>query len=110
VSVKSPYDSPLILHGIEFREQDLQAACARAGVTRLWLFGAILTDRFHRDRDIDVPVETDPRRPVGLLAPGELPMHLSAMFGRRVHLTTLAGVPNRIRAELLAGARRQDAS
>jgi hypothetical protein len=37
-------------------------------------------------------------------------MHLSAMFGRRVHLTTLAGVPNRMRAELLAGARRQDAS
>ncbi|MBX3358063.1 MAG: nucleotidyltransferase domain-containing protein [Phycisphaeraceae bacterium] len=100
----------LRFHDISFDLAGIAAACQRAGVVRLYLFGSILTDRFRDDSDIDMLVETDPKRPVGLLALGGLQMDLSDLLGRRVHLTLLGGVPASERAAVLAGARRLDAA
>lgn len=95
----------LRLHGIEFDLERIGAACRRAGVVRVYLFGSILTDAFSNTSDIDVLVETDPSRPAGLLALGGLQMDLSELLGRSVHLTMLGGVPSRERAAVLAKAR-----
>jgi predicted nucleotidyltransferase len=100
----------LSLHGISFDTARIGEACRRAGVTRLYLFGSILTERFGRDSDIDLLVETDPSRPVGLLALGGLQMDLSEMLGRTVHLTLLGGVPAGERPGVLARARMLDAA
>ena len=95
----------LQLHGIEFDLERIGAACRRAGVVRLYLFGSILTDAFTDSSDIDVLVETDPSRPAGLLALGGLQMDLVELLGRPVHLTMLGGVPTGQRAAVLAKSR-----
>jgi hypothetical protein len=98
------------LHGIEFDVPRISAACQRAGVVRLFVFGSILTDRFTPDSDIDLLIETDPLHPPGLLALGGLQMDLSEMLGRTVHLTLLGGVPASERPAVLARARMLDAA
>lgn len=98
------------LHGIEFDSARIVAACRRAGVVRVFLFGSILTDRFGPDSDIDLLVETDPDNPPGLLKLGGLQMDLSDMLGRTVHLTLLGGVPAKDRPAVLAHARTLDAA
>jgi predicted nucleotidyltransferase len=100
----------LRLHGITFDTYRIGDACRRAGVTRLYVFGSILTDQFGPDSDIDLLTETDPQRPVGLLALGGLQMDLSDLLGRTVHLTLLGGVPAGERAGVLAKARMLDAA
>jgi hypothetical protein len=102
--------SMLRLHGISFDLPRIGAACRRVGVVRLFVFGSILTDRFRPDSDIDLLVETDPLRPVGLLALGGLQMDLSDILGRSVHLTLLGGVPASERPAVLARARMLDAA
>lgn len=77
---------------------------------RLFVFGSILTDRFSAASDIDLLVETDPARPVGLLTLGGLQMDLSELLGRPVHLTLLGGVPESERPGVLARARSLDAA
>lgn len=98
------------LSGINFDSRKIGALCRAAGITRLWAFGSILTDRFGPASDIDLLVETDPQRPVGLLALGGLQMDLSELLGRPVHLTLLGGVPVPHRADMLSRARRVDAA
>jgi len=100
----------LDLHGITFDLPRIADACRRAGVVRLYVFGSILTDRFRPDSDIDLLVETDPQRPVGLFALGGLQMDLVEIFGRPVHVTLLGGVPAVERAGVLAKARLLDAA
>jgi uncharacterized protein len=98
------------LHGISFDLVRIAAACRRAGVVRLYLFGSILTESFRPDSDIDILVETDPRHPPGLLVLGGLQMELSELLGRRVHLTLLGGVPAGERSAVLLRARALDAA
>jgi uncharacterized protein len=92
------------LHGIPFDLPRIADACRRAGVVRLYVFGSILTDRFHDESDIDFLIETDLDRPVGLFALGGLQMDLSELLGRSVHLTLLGGVPANERPAVLARA------
>lgn len=98
------------LHGIEFDQGAIGEACRRAGIVRLYLFGSILSERFDAQSDIDVIVETDPSRPAGLLTLGGLQMDLSELLGRKVHITTLGGIPAGERRAILNGARRLDAA
>ena len=100
----------LELHGVRFDLAKIADACRRAGVSRLYVFGSILTERFAPDSDIDLLIETDPNRPVGLLTLGGLQMDLSDLLGRTVHLTLLGGVPPSHRTSLLATARMLDAA
>lgn len=100
----------LRLHGINFADPRIPAACRKAGVLRVFLFGSILTDRFGPDGDIDVRIDTDPRNPPGLLTLGGLQMDLSELLGRTVHLTLLGGVPASERPAVLANARVLDAA
>ncbi len=100
----------LDLNGITFDLPRIAEACRRAGVVRLYAFGSILTDRFGDDSDIDLLIETDPRKPAGLLALGGLQMDLSDLLGRTVHFTLLGGVPAAERAGVLARARMLDAA
>ena len=98
------------INGIDFDESRIGALCRATGVLRLFVFGSVLTESFREDSDIDLLVETDPRRPAGLLALGGLQMDLSDLLGRTVHLTLLGGVPASERPAVLARARLLDAA
>jgi uncharacterized protein len=98
------------LHDVEFDLSRIGAACRRAGVVRLFVFGSILTERFHEGSDVDLLVETDAGNPPGLFALGGLQMDLTEILGRRVHLTLLGGVPAAERAAVLARARVLEAA
>ena len=76
----------------------------------MYAFGSILTKRFKAGSDIDLLVETNPAKPVGILALGGLQMDLTDLLERRVHLTLLGGVPPLERAAVLASARMVDAA
>ena len=94
-----------LLHDISIDKASIADACRAYGVARLWLFGSIIRDDFRPDSDVDVLVEL--RQPIGLFRLGGLQSELEDIFGRPVHLTTLGGVPDSARAELLGRAKLQ---
>ncbi len=98
------------LNGVEFDTVRIAAMCREVGIVRVYVFGSILTDRFGPDSDVDVLVETDPRRAPGLLKLGGFQMDLSDLLGRTVHLTLLGGVPEGERPSMLSRARMLDAA
>jgi predicted nucleotidyltransferase len=77
-----------IYHGIAFDSQQIALFCQRHGVTRLSLFGSILSDTFEADSDIDVLVEFAPGMTPSLLDLGGMVVELTQMFGRQVDLKT----------------------
>jgi predicted nucleotidyltransferase len=98
------------LQGIEFDVEKVTRLCRDAGVLRAWLFGSIVEGRFRSDSDIDLLVETDPAHRPGLMTLGGLQMDLSDLFGRRVHITMLGGIPESQRDAILTRARLLNAA
>ena len=81
--------------------------CQRNRIRRLALYGSVLRDDFAPDSDVDVLVEFDPGTRVGL---GFITMQdeLSRVLGRRVDMSTFAGVEESrnwlLKAEILDSA------
>jgi predicted nucleotidyltransferase len=95
----------VILNGVTFPEADLAQFCERHGVSRLSLFGSILTDHFRSDSDIDVLVEFQPGREPGVIGFGGMILELSALLGRRVDLRTPMDLSRYFRPAVLKSAR-----
>ena len=93
------------LHGINFDEEQLSQFCRRNGITRLSLFGSILTDNFGPSSDIDFLVEFDPYRPVSLFDVGGMTMDLIDLFGRDVDLRTAEDLSVYFRDDVVRSAR-----
>ena len=53
---------------IKIDREQLAAFCRKHHLTKLALFGSVLTDRFGPDSDVDVLVEFDPDHILGLIA------------------------------------------
>jgi len=82
----------------------LTALCRRHHVTRLSLFGSVLTDEFGPGSDVDVLVEFESGHTPGL-AMTDLEDELSALFGgRRVDVVTERSLHRLIRDRVLASA------
>ena len=65
--------------------------CQRNRIRRLALFGSVLRDDFAPESDVDVLVEFEPGMRVGLTFI-TVQDELSKVFGRRVDMSTFAGV------------------
>src|SRR6185436_4213967 len=81
---------------------------ARHNLEGVYLFGSILTDRFHAGSDVDVMIDTGDRMP-SYFDTCQMAEDLEAMFGRSVDLVIKAVIerdknPHR-RAAVLEGAR-----
>jgi uncharacterized protein len=63
----------------------LDDLAARHGLAGLYLFGSILTDRFRRDSDVDVMIDTGSRMP-SYFETCRMTDELEALFGRPVDL------------------------
>lgn len=69
------------------------AAFARShGITRLELFGSVLTEKFRAGSDVDVLVSYDPDRSPSLLEISDHETELSALLRRPVDLVSRPGV------------------
>ncbi len=81
--------------------------CRRHHIRRLSFFGSVLRDDFRPDSDVDVLVDFEPGRAVGLEIldmEGELSR---LMGGRRVDMIKVKYLNHRLRDRILAGAEVQ---
>ena len=93
------------LHDVNFDEEQLGGFCRRNGITRLSLFGSILTNRFGPDSDVDFLVEFDPQREVSLFDVGGMCGDLSDLIGRVADLRTAEDLSHYFRDYVVYHAR-----
>jgi uncharacterized protein len=89
---------------INIPKDELAAFCQRHHIRRLALFGSVLCEDFRPESDVDVLVEFDPVRPVGLIRLAGIQRELSALLGRPVDLNTEGFLSPYFRTEVLREA------
>ena len=78
--------------------------CERNHISKLSLFGSVLTPRFRPESDIDVLVEFDPDHIPGLLTLGGMEIEISERLGRKVDMRTAEDLSRYFRDEVVASA------
>jgi uncharacterized protein len=78
--------------------------CRRNGIKRLSLYGSVLRDDFRPDSDVDMLVEFEPDKRIGLFGLSALQIELTEMIGRQVDLRTPEELSRYFRDEVLAEA------
>jgi len=81
--------------------------CRKHSIRRLALFGSVLRDDFSPESDVDVLVEFEPGRRIGLMGMAKLELELSALLGRKADLRTAPELSRYFRDEVLAEAEEQ---
>ncbi len=81
--------------------------CRRNRIRTLALFGSVLGPDFASDSDVDVLVEFEPGRPVGLIRLGGMELELSEIIGRKADLRTPADLSPYFRREVRESAQVQ---
>lgn len=85
------------------QREEIEEFCRRNGIRRLALFGSVLRQDFTSDSDIDVLVEFEKGKSVGLRF-FEMERELSEIFGRKVDLNTPGFLSPYFREEVLRNA------
>ena len=85
----------------------IEAFCRRHHVRYLALYGSVLRSDFGPDSDVDVLVEFEPGHCVGLITFAGMENELSDLVGRKVDLTTPAGLSPYFRDDVLLEAEPQ---
>ena len=89
---------------IDVDRKQIAEFCRRHHIRRLSLFGSVLRDDFRPDSDVDVLVEFEPGRQVGLRII-DMEEELSKMLGgRRVDIVSEKYLNRRLRNRVLASA------
>lgn len=78
--------------------------CGKHFITRLALFGSVLTDRFNDESDVDILVEFAPEHIPGLFGLARMERELSEIIGRKVDMRTPADLSKFFRDEVLRTA------
>jgi len=81
--------------------------CRRNRISRLALFGSVLTDRFRPESDLDVLVKFEPDGEPGLIGLARMQLDLEAVVGRPVDLRTPKDLSRFFREEVLRSAEVQ---
>ena len=89
---------------IDIPKDAVAAFCRKHHIRKLAFFGSVLRDDFQPGSDIDVLVEFDPMRPVGLIRLAGIQRELSAVLGRPVDLSTEGFLSPYFRDEVLREA------
>jgi predicted nucleotidyltransferase len=89
---------------IELPAQEIADFCREHHIRSLRLFGSVLHGDFRPDSDLDVLVEFEPDRPVGLIRMARIERELSTLLGRKVDLHTPADLSRYFRDEVLREA------
>jgi uncharacterized protein len=89
-------------HDVILDSLKIKEFCEAYHITKLSLFGSILTNDFHADSDVDILVEFESGHTPGFLQMAALEAKLSAMLGRKVDLRTPAELSKYFRDEVLS--------
>ncbi|MCX5771853.1 MAG: nucleotidyltransferase domain-containing protein [Candidatus Hydrogenedentes bacterium] len=73
---------------IEIDQERLAAFCRGHHLTKLALFGSVLTDQFTPDSDVDVLFEYDPEHIPSLFEVVRMERELSEILGRKADMRT----------------------
>ena len=84
--------------------------CKRHHISKLALFGSVLTDNFRPDSDVDVLLEFEPDHVPGLIKLAGLELELSEIAGRKVDIRTPEDLSKYFRDKVLATAEVQYAA
>jgi predicted nucleotidyltransferase len=95
----------VVLHNINFNDDRIGEFCRRNGITRLAMFGSILTDRSGPDSDVVFLVEFDWDRRVSLFDVGGMCGDLSGLIGRVADLRTAGDLSPYFRDYVIYNAR-----
>jgi predicted nucleotidyltransferase len=89
---------------IEINKEKTAAFCRKHHITKLALFGSVLTDCFGPDSDVDVLVEFDPGHIPGLIALSGMERELSEILGRKADMRTPNDLSRYFRDEVVRKA------
>jgi len=89
---------------IAIEREKVAEFCRRRHIRRLSLFGSVLGPDFRPDSDVDVLVEFQPGRVVGLIRLAGIERELSGVIGRKVDIRTPADLSRYFRDDVLAKA------
>ena len=89
---------------IQVDKNEIAGFCRKHHITKLCLFGSVLTKRFGPDSDVDVLVEFHPAHVPGLFALAGMEMELSDILGRKVDMRTPEDISRYFRDEVVRGA------
>lgn len=89
---------------IPIPKDEIVEFCRRNRITRLALFGSVLSERFGPGSDVDVLVSFAPDAQIGLLALGRIQRELVELLQRQVDLVPQDGLKPRIRQSVLDSA------
>ncbi len=95
---------------IEIDGEQVAAFCRKHHLTKLALFGSVLTDRFGPESDVDVLFEYDPAHVPSLFDVAGMEEELSALFGRKADMRTPRDLSRHFRDEVVRSARIQYAA
>jgi len=84
---------------------EISLFCRRHGIRSLALFGSQLHGTTHARSDIDLLVEYDPQKKIGLFAMTQMEAELSILFGQPVDLRTAQDLSPYFRDTVLAEAK-----
>ena len=84
--------------------------CQENAIRRLSFFGSVLREDFRPDSDVDILVEFDPEKRIGLIGLASLENELGKILGRKVDLRTAQDLSRYFRDEVLRNAEVQYAS
>jgi predicted nucleotidyltransferase len=89
---------------IAIPRERLAEFCKKHHIRKLSLFGSVISENFRQDSDVDVLVEFELGRVVGLLRLASMELELSKMLGRKVDIKTPADLSRYFREEVLSSA------
>ena len=93
---------------IKYDREQIRAFCETHGISRLSLFGSVLTDQFGPESDIDILVDFLPDRAPGFFGLAELETGLTELFGhRKIDLRTPQDLSRHFREKVVATAEVQ---
>lgn len=81
--------------------------CRRNHIRKLALFGSVLREDFATDSDVDVLVEFEPGRRIGLIRLAGMERELAELIGRKVDMRTPADLSRYFRDEIVHSAEVQ---
>lgn len=89
---------------IAIDQERLAAFCRRHHLTKLALFGSVLTDRFTPDSDVDVLFEYDPEHIPSLFDVVRMERELSEILGHKADMRTPQDLSRYFRDEVVRNA------
>ena len=95
---------------IHIDKEQITDFCRKHAITRLSLFGSVLTDRFCPESDVDVLVEFAPEHMPGLIALSAMERELSAILGRQADMRTPKDLSRYFREQVVRTALTQYAA